>query len=418
MIDDDKITRPTNEPITDLCCVHIYAFSFRHQQPSRERKYNQEFPDEDRYSNSKDEDEVELDEFGRQLAPPNIMSRKAAATVPDEWPPRFETHGSSYVFDTRCAMFYQSDCGFFYDPKTKLYYGNKQGAYFRYDESKQPPFEKVQGAVLAQPEESLNQLDPMLSNKSTDRSKKDAGKKMISIKIKSKTLASAKPKKREKVVADVKQAPVPPAAGSSQVQKKHGADMDKWSERQVEKKDEEFKQQEKPKDQVKVVKTIKGEPICLLCKRKFPTIEKLNYHEKASALHQENVAKQSSIIKTESSDPSRTDYVDRAQQRRNMHGTESSITAPPLKVPAALPQTNPAGPPPTNHPSENLGQTNIGNQMLKKLGWKSGDSLGRQGGDANQNQVQNAIVKDWEKIEALASKGGKGQHPGGSGRHR
>jgi RNA-binding protein 5/10 len=352
------------------------------------------------------------------------MSRKAAAAAPDEWPPCFETHGSSYVFDTRCAMFYQSDCGFFYDPKTKLYYGNKQGAYFRYDKSKQPPFEKVQDAVLAQPEDSSHQLlDPMLSNKSTDRSKKDAGKKMISINIKSKTLASSKPKKKEKVVADVKQAPAPPAAGSSQVQKKHGADMDKWSERQVDKKDEDFKHQEKPKDEkVKVVKTIKGEPICLLCKRKFPTIEKLHYHEKASALHQENVAKQSSMmkkssmIKMESSDPSRTDYVDRAQHRRDMHGTESSITAPALKV--QEPYKNPAGLPPTNHPSENLGQANIGNQMLKKLGWKSGDSLGRQGGDANQSQVQNAIMKDWEKIEALASKGGKGQHPGGKGRHR
>jgi RNA-binding protein 5/10 len=389
----------------------MYAFSFRHQQPSRDLKYTEENPDEERYGYQENEDE--LDEFGRQRAPPN-MTRKAA---PDEWPPCFETHGCSYVFDTRCAMFYQSDSGFFYDPKTKLYYGNKQGAYFRYDESKKPPFEQVQNAI-PKPEESSNQLDPNLSSKLTDRNKKDAGKKMISIKIKSKTLASPKPKKKEKIVADIKQAPVPPTSGSSRVQKKHGADMDKWSERQVENK-EDVKQQEKPKEKVKVVKTIKGEPICLLCKRKFPTIEKLHYHEKASALHQENVSKQASAAKTESSDPSRTDYLDRAQQRRDMHGTESSITAPPLKVPAAaLSHTKPAGPPPTKHPSENLGQTNIGNQMLQKLGWKSGDSLGRQVGDANQNEVQNAIVKDWEKIEAIASNGGKCQRPGGSRHHR
>jgi RNA-binding protein 5/10 len=387
----------------------MYAFSFRHQQPSRDLEYNQEYPNEDGYGNQ--EDEVELDEFGRQRAPPN-MTRKAA---PDEWPPCFKTHSSSYVFDTRCAMFYQSDSGFFYDPQTKLYYGNKQGAYFRYDESKKPPFEQVQNAI-PKPQESSNQLDPMPPSKSTDQNKMDTGKKMISIKIKSKTLVSAKPKKKEKVVA-VKQAPAPPVTGSSRVQKEHGADMEKWSERQVEKK-EEVKQKEKPKDKGKVVKTIKGEPICLLCKRKFPTIEKLHYHENASALHQENLAKQSSVIKTESSDPSRTDYVDRAQQRRDMHGVESSMTAPSLKVPAALPHTNPTGPPPTKHPSENLGQTNIGNQMLQKLGWKSGDSLGRQEGDANQNEVQNAIVKDWEKIEAIASNGGKGQHPGGNRRHR
>jgi RNA-binding protein 5/10 len=380
----------------------MYTFSFRYQQPSRDLKFTQEFFHEDRYDN--EEDEVELDEFGRQRAPPN-MTRK----VPDEWPPCFETHGSSYVFDNRCAMFYQSDTCFFYDPKNKLYYGNKQGAYFRYDESKKPPFEQVQNAIPGS-QESSNQLDPILSSKSTDLNMKDGGKKRISIKLKSATLASAKPKKKEKVVADVKQAPVPSAAVPSRAQKDYGAAMDKWSERQVEKK-VEVNTQEKPKEKLKLVKTIKGEPICLLCKRKFPTIEKLHYHEKASALHQENLARQASLIKTESSDPSRTDYMDRAQQRRAMHGMESSMTAPPLKAPAAMLHTNPAVPPPTNHPSENLGQTNIGNQMLQKLGWKSGDSLGRQGGDVNQNVAQNAIVKDWEKIEAIASNGGKGQHP-------
>jgi RNA-binding protein 5/10 len=398
----------SKQPLIFLLCM--YTFAFRHQQSSRDLKYNQEFPHEDRYGDQ--EDEVELDEFGRQRAPQNL-SRKA----PDEWPPCFETHGSSYVFDTRCAMFYQSDSGFFYDPKTKLYYGNKQGAYFRYDESKKPPFEQVQNAILGS-EESSNLLDPIISSKSTDRNKKDAGKKRISIKLKSETLASAKQKKKEKVVADVKQAPVPPAPGSSRVQKQYGAAMDKWSERQVEK-EIEVKQQEKSKEKVKVVKTIKGQPICLLCKRKFPTIEKLHYHEKASALHQENLAKQASLINTESSDLSRSDYVDRAQQRRAMHGMESSsMTAPSLRVPAASPHTSPAGFPPTTHPSENLGQTNIGNQMLQKLGWKSGDSLGRQGGDANQNVVQNAIVKDWEKIEAIARNGGKGQHPSASRRRR
>jgi hypothetical protein len=48
----------------------------------------------------------------------------------------------------------------------------------------------------------FNQLDRCFRT-IYDRSKKDTGKKMISIKIKSKTLASVKPKK-EKVVADIK----------------------------------------------------------------------------------------------------------------------------------------------------------------------------------------------------------------------
>lgn len=380
-------------------------FSFRQQQSSRDRKYSQEYHDDGGYDHQKDE--VEVDEFGRQRAPPNFTRK-----VPDEWPPRFETHGSTYVFDTRCAMFYQSDSGFFYDPKTKLYYGNKQGAYFRYDESKKPPFEKVQNAVPGtETEKALNPLDPILLSKSASRSGKDSGKKMISIKIKSKNLVSTKPKK-ETPATDIKQAAVSPAAGApSRVQKQYGAAMNKWSERQTEKK-VEVKQQHQS-EKVKVAKTIKGEPICLLCKRKFPTMEKLQYHEKASALHQENLAKQA-LLKTASFDPSAADYVDRAQQRRDMHGMESSTNVLPLTAPAALLHASPAGPPPAIHPSENLGQTNIGNQMLQKLGWKSGDLLGRQGGDANQNVIQNAIIKDWEKIEAIAS---KGQHTSAR-RHR
>ena len=55
-------------------------------------------------------------------------------------------------------------------------------------------------------------------------------------------------------------------------------------------------------------------------------------------------------------------------------------------------------------PEDNLGESNIGNQMLQKLGWKSGSSLGR-GGEGEQARTQSTLVKDWEKIETLASSG-------------
>mmetsp|Transcript_14934 Transcript_14934/g.16519 ORF Transcript_14934/g.16519 Transcript_14934/m.16519 type:complete len:126 (-) Transcript_14934:279-656(-) len=81
-------------------------------------------------------------------------------------------------------------------------------------------------------------------------------------------------------------------------------------------------------------------------------------------------------------------------------------------------------------PEDNLGSSNIGNQMLQKLGWKAGNSLGNSGADAghgsadtdsheeasvqqqsksgNNNggtSLQKTVLKDWERIESLASQG-------------
>jgi hypothetical protein len=50
-------------------------------------------------------------------------------------------------------------------------------------------------------------------------------------------------------------------------------------------------------------------------------------------------------------------------------------------------------------PQETLGESNVGNKMLQKLGWKSGTNLGRNAGGESTGE---ALKKDWERIEQLA----------------
>ena len=223
-----------------------------------------------------------------------------------------------------------------------------------------------------------------------------------------------------------------------------------------------------------ITRTAKGEPICVLCQRKFPTIEKLRYHEQASKLHAENLKKKkqqqqqqqqqqekqaarsktaAAVTATESTELSigcagqqkkesvstTSNYVDRARQRRELYGDDAGTTATlnPVSASSSLAVTGAAGGgvlPPLEEstetvvchgrPEELLGTSNVGNQMLHKLGWKSGQALGRRKRQSDENNKNNQddtddgqeeeeapciqddgnqeLRKDWERIEALA----------------
>ena len=83
------------------------------------------------------------------------------------------------------------------------------------------------------------------------------------------------------------------AAGTlPQAHKKHAKDMTKWSERGKEMRDDDVdatKTQQQPATATKA--TASGQPICVLCRRKFANVDKLRQHEKLSTLHKENLAK-------------------------------------------------------------------------------------------------------------------------------
>jgi OCRE domain len=386
-------------------------------------------------------EEEKFDEFGRslKLKEPRPFKKKR------EWPPSFDEEGSAFVFDSRCAMFYESESDFFYDPKSKLYYGNKQGLYFRYKpESKS--FEPV-SEIASQG--SAVDLEPILASSTSGGAGGRTEKKSISISIKTKVL-----KKHEN--PDTSTAKISPAEGVEEpVQKKHAMDIEKWTART-----QELKASDKvapvanistatttatanqppaaaaaivPSDDA-VPRTPKGEPICLLCRRKFPTLEKLKYHVDVSQLHKDNLAKQTSRSESDDGPPTvlsdyqplapqsvapptlvepvvSTEYVDRAQQRRNLYGPELGT------LPVAALALAPAPPSLTDADHDPLGASSVGHQMLQKLGWTGGTALlaGSKGSRSEaeqrrQEQMHANLQREWDRSSAPASSAAAPSH--------
>lgn len=327
-----------------------------------------------------EEGETEIDEFGRAVKKP---SEKKS---PPEWPPCFDSAGSVFVFDSRSGMFYEGESDFFYDPKSKLYYGNKKGAYYKFRSDLNPPFEPVQNAADSQQAGSFNTMDPVpILDPSRPENGAEGSKKSITIKLKTKTFKSSKSKQQQGQSVETSDATTFTAT-NPRVQKQHDVNIDKWSDRQVEKRIEDRKFQ----------RTAKGEPLCPLCRRKFPSVEKLLLHERVSQLHKENLAKAD-----KSSIKGNPQYVDRAEQRRTMYGPEAPVVLPSVKVyPESVSMSNETPPVAEKINSE----SNIGNQLLRKMGWKEGNSLG---GRADVSSAAAGLVKDWERIEKLADQGVK-----------
>lgn len=281
--------------------------------------------------------------------------------------------------DNRSGMFYEAESKFFYDPTTKLYYSHQKQAYFRhrFGPNGKSLFDKV--------EHELTESSVTATTTTTDADKHMSLLPTISINLKTTSLHK-KAKKKKDHSAETKQ-PVLPAA--TRKTKEHEADLAKWSERQTELKAE--------RDLSKIPKTAKGEPICSLCKRKFPTLDKLFYHEKVSQLHKTNLAKQASEQKVVATEEKKPAYVDRAEQRRLLQGPETLVSAP---VQTGV-ETTSAATAAVVDPKETLNEANIGNKMLQKLGWQQGKSLGRR-----TTEGSNQLEQDWERIERLAASNG------------
>ena len=224
----------------------------------------------------------------------------------------------------------------------------------------------------------------------------------ISINLKTKALPKKAKKKKEDsaVSASNNNKTSSAAVPATRKTKEHEADLAKWSERQTEQKTGD-------RDLSKIPKTAKGEPICSLCQRKFPTLDKLFYHERVSELHKTNLAKRLAASAPNAPTPvkatQQTAYVDRAELRRQVHGPESTN---PVSVSASSSlgdQQQAAATTPVD-PKETLNETNIGNKMLQKLGWQQGKGLGRRAAEAS-----NELQQDWERIERLAASNGGGR---------
>lgn len=301
-----------------------------------------------------------------------------------KWPPPFESGGAAYDFHPGSGMFFEARANFFYDPKTKLYYGNRQKLYYTYSPEQDPPF----CALGTQP------TSGEAASVDTAAGPKPEEKKKIAISLKTTTLPGEKATKKPKA----HKAPKKVKAAPPEPKKQDAANIEVWAERGKEIRDETAKN---------VTMTTTNKPVCLLCRRKFASVEKLKKHEEVSALHKENLEKKRKEDEAKGRErESRSDYRDRAFERRIMHGPEAaSLPALPRDLNKSSATVGEAD---VVRPEDNLGASNIGNQMLQKLGWKTGSSLGR-GVDGTRDGAQNTLVKDWEKIETLAASGQQGR---------
>ncbi|EIW85284.1 hypothetical protein CONPUDRAFT_118030 [Coniophora puteana RWD-64-598 SS2] len=162
-----------------------------------------------------------------------------------------------------------------------------------------------------------------------------------------------------------------------------------------------------------------GALMCLLCSRQFKTTEQLKRHDKESDLHKKNlrdsnlreVAHQKlAQRRTESSskgDAEGPRYRDRAQERRVMHHQpdvplpEPSVaSASKRKRHAEGPPPPPSPPPPPTNPGED--ESNVGNKLLKMMGWTEGSGLGTEG-DGRVDPIQTAMYA--QGVGLGASKG-------------
>ncbi len=316
-----------------------------------------------------------------------------------EWPPCFDNEGSSFVFHPSSGMFYEEKSEFFYDPKAKLYYGVKKAAYFRYDEDMDPPFVETQraDASLGTP---LHPVEPPVTLPLVAAVGSTFEKPKIAIHLKTKKI------KKPKALINTSIPQSPPLAVVTKIQKEQVANIEKWQEKQA-----ELKAFQAPIYGVtaamaaeEISRTVKGEPICVVCKRKFATLEKLRLHETKSELHKVNLEKAAQLASVNrpleavaGTAAEAQQYYDRAEKRRRLHGPGTLDNIIPFG--AAQASILPLAPP------EGIGETNIGNKLLQKMGWQIGSSLGKKSEDEGHEKSSVDIRKDWDRIEAMATAG-------------
>jgi RNA-binding protein 5/10 len=136
---------------------------------------------------------------------------------------------------------------------------------------------------------------------------------------------------------------------------------------------------------------------CLLCKRAFQSLEIFNKHLKMSQLHKENLQKhnlQKGITDVNAAKIA-AGYRDRAKERRLKYG---EVSPPPVnkskeRFQREMEKTNQRTSyqaPVAAVAATPIGENNVGNKLLQKMGWKDGQGLGR----SNQGRTQIIEVSD------------------------
>ncbi|VDC05354.1 unnamed protein product [Peniophora sp. CBMAI 1063] len=147
---------------------------------------------------------------------------------------------------------------------------------------------------------------------------------------------------------------------------------------------------------------------CLLCSRQFKSLDLVKRHAKESDLHKKNLADAAlceaarkkvaaangGTNKSEEKKEEERKYRDRASERRVIYGQPDVPLPEPSSSrqsggPKSAPTQASPTPPPTINPGED--SSNIGNKLLKAMGWKEGTGLGVEGNEGRTAPVQAAV---------------------------
>ncbi|KAJ6648831.1 RNA-binding protein 5 [Pseudolycoriella hygida] len=336
-----------------------------------------------------------------------------------------------YQFDESSGFYYDPSTGLYYDANSQYYYNGESGVYLYWNAEKSTytiaaagvqttqcstgqstnsdQNASLQSASMQTTSEQLN------DNKSSDDKKKDSKQDKVKVAKKivkdmekwAKTLNQKKDlsvsqvtpvpareeepvkvnrtgnggyadvgfsilesKERAKISMDMSSHSTPPPPQIAKLVPTYGSDSDN-------------EQNEKPADVISEKDYIDFAKLtCLLCKRAFSDSEILNKHLKMSNLHKENLQKYNLLHgKLDEINSSSLSYRDRAKERRLKYGESDP---PPVnrsrerfekeleKQKSAI-QVQTSG----NLASQPIGENNVGNRLLQKMGWSEGQGLGR-----------------------------------------
>ncbi|KAH9890700.1 hypothetical protein C8Q73DRAFT_705276 [Cubamyces lactineus] len=142
--------------------------------------------------------------------------------------------------------------------------------------------------------------------------------------------------------------------------------------------------------------------ICLLCARQFKSLDQLKRHNKESDLHKKNykdaalreIAREKvRAAKAKADQAQQPKYRDRASERRVMHNQPDVPRPLPSERPAPKRKSEgprPPSPPPPPPVNPGKDDNNVGNKLLKMMGWKEGQGLGTSG-EGRVDPIETAV---------------------------
>jgi hypothetical protein len=341
-----------------------------------------------------------------------------------KFPGPFKIHPEDYLLDPITGYFYEDRTQFYHCPKTKLYFHHDSNHYYSFDREEDLYMDVDYDYGAVKMKFDFGDKDKVCDGEDLVVQALQGTKKVHDSHTKNKisiTIKQQLPKKGSSKKASnksVKQQGMNTELAVKETtdlvverrQKSHQDDIEKWTQRIKECNDSDVplpmtNSFSTPSMDLLVVEKVRrtksGKPVCMLCKRKFVDVEKLEQHQMLSELHKLNLAR---AIHASGEKHSKV-YLDRAHHRRVLYESQAvdplmdvselgSMMAPNLEEARKVVVTE------SVRPEDNLGDSNIGNKMLQKLGWDGG-SLGRKL-NSNGNGGAESLKNEWKRIEALA----------------